>query len=268
MTFTLVGFRETSSNTGLQKMAALVDDHVTTSGDDLTVPELNKIILAHALSPNCAAARIDSPSLRRDWNPDLSEFINDTHFPTQQAVDEGGAATFNIYPGVNINNYLKNPLPLDIAEKLNFLLNNGGNSEVNCGLLWLSDGILPPVSGAMRSLKFTSGTTVTADVWSTCILTPTQTLPAGRYAVVGMKFVGATAVAGRLILVGNSWRPGVMGAITESDVQLPLFRSGEMGNWGEFEHDQLPKLEALCDAADTAQIVHLDLIQVRSGRAT
>ena len=71
MPFTLVAFVETVSHDGLGKITAVADQHVTVSGDDITVPELDKIMGVVAFSASIEYAQISSPSLRRLFLHDI-----------------------------------------------------------------------------------------------------------------------------------------------------------------------------------------------------
>ncbi|GAI92334.1 unnamed protein product, partial [marine sediment metagenome] len=94
-----------------------------------------------------------------------------------------------------------------------------------------------------------------------------QTLPAGRYAVVGMRAQLQENVASRLVFPDTSPRPGVMGRSRYYELDLPEMRYGGLGNWGEFEHDAPPTIDILATAAtELPHYIILDLIQVRAGR--
>jgi hypothetical protein len=50
-------------------------------------------------------------------------------------------------------------------------------------------------------------------------------------------------------------------------VESYVFRQGYLGSWGEFEDIDNLAGEFLCGAADAAQVVFLDLLQLRAGPA-
>jgi len=266
LVFTLVGYSESVALATLQPIAALADQHVTVSGDDLTVPELNHVIGVLAFSANLRQAQLVSPSLRRMWLYDLFPLLQQAALPSEQAVNEGGTATYDIPQGVGFNDLHDVPLELDVAEKLNFYCDNNNNLERTTGLVWLADGVQAPRKGAVFTIKATSSTTLTAYEWTNGTLSFTQTLPAGRYAVVGMAYKSDNAIAARLVFVGGTWRPGCIGQASYEARRPSLFRYGNLGVWGEFEFDQPPTVDFLAAAADTSEEVWLDLIQVRAGR--
>lgn len=253
-TFTLVGFAETQSCDGLTKVAALADEHVTVSGDDITVPELNKIMGCVALDPDGIAAQLQSPSLRRLLNPDIFPLWTGTNFNWQ----------FPPY-----HDFKANPLELERSEKLNALIDNAANSAYGVFLVWLADGTPVPVSGDIRTLKATMTGGSTAYAWTNQALTLSQTLPAGKYGVVGMQVRPASVdqmIAARLSFVGESWRPGIIAGVSAIDQRPEIFRNGHLGVWGEFEFDQPPTVDYLTIGATGAIEVFLDLVQLRAGR--
>lgn len=267
MPFTTVAFIETTQNNGLAPVAPAADQHLTISGDDVTIPEFNYLLAALAWSANANNAQIRSPKLRELYHVDLADFIKDATLPTNQAVDEGGAATFEITQGLQYNDYTKDPIFLEISEKLNLYVDNANNNEATYGIVFLSDGELEPVKGEIRTIRATGSTTVTAGAWSNCPLTFSQDLPAGRYGIVGMRAMTATPVAARAVIPGVWHRPGCIPSVLPSDPRPKIFRNGNLGVWAEFEFDSPPSVDMLCVAGDTAQEIFFDLIQLRKGRA-
>lgn len=266
MPFTTICFQETTQNTSLLPVAGLADDHVTVSGDDITIPELDQIIAALAFSANMDDAQLSSPSLRELFLEDLSQALAYATLPTLQAVDEGGVATFSILDGLGFNDFTKTPIPLVRSEKLNALVDNNNNSELTTVLVWLADRRPVPFEGMVRTIRATYASITATGAWASQTLTLSQTLPAGRYAVVGAHAIGANLQAMRFIPIGYSWRPGFIPAVTLSDSRPSIFRRGGLGVWFEFEFDQPPNIEALCTGATGAGEVYLDLVQVRKGR--
>jgi len=124
------------------------------------------------------------------------------------------------------------------------------------------DGPLAPVTGEIFTVRATSSTTLTAYQWTNGALTFAQSLPKGRYAVVGMRALSAGLIAARLVIPGYAWRPGCIGYDAENDTEDDVFRGGRMGVWGEFDHDLPPTVDFLSISADTSEVVYLDLIKI------
>ena len=255
MAFHLGGFLEDQDPAGaFVGMAALADDRLFTQGDNLRVPSLNQVIMAAAGADTATASRVrlDSPTLDQLTRVEIAPL--------------NGAAG-DVEPGTPpaIMKMLNNPLMLGVDELLTCdILSNPAAAASMWALLWFADGSPSPVTGQrIFTVRGTGATTVTAQEWSTVALTLDENLPPGNYQVVGMRAEGATAVAARIIFRGGDfWRPGCLGSDLVGDLGDEVFRGGKLGVWGEFPFTQLPALEFLCNAADTAQIVHLDLVRV------
>ena len=246
--FTLVGYHKAAISATLLPLQPIADPHVTVSGNDLTVPELNQIVAALCVGGAPTQAQIQSPSLRRLIQEDIPAYIA-TEVCTG-AVDV-------------IVDKRDNPLALERSEKLNAYTIHTTDGRI---FVWLADGPITPISGEIRTVKCTSAHVTVADLWNNVALTFTQTLPAGRYAVVGMHVHGTALLAARLVFVGYSWRPGVPSGAIAANPGIPMFRNGQFGSFGEFEFDQPPTVDLLGTGATTTEEIYLDLIQVRAGR--
>jgi len=247
--FTLIAYHKAAVSATLLALTAVPDPHVTVSGNDITVPSLNQIVAALMFGNAPTQGQIQAPSLRRFIQEDIPAFIA-TEVCTG-AVDV-------------IVDKRKNPLILERSEKLNVF---SIHTLDGWCLIWLSDGPIEPVEGEVRTIKCTTGHTSAGDAWENVALTLTQTLPAGRYAVVGMHAHGTALLAARLVFVGGTWRPGVPANAIAGDPGLPMFRNGEMGLFGEFEFDQPPSVDLIGTGVTSTEEIYLDLIQVREGRA-
>ena len=248
MPFTLVHFRKTAVSATLLPLTPIGDPHVRVEGYDLVIPALHYLAAALCFGNAPTQCQIQSPSLRRIFLQDLAKMI-----ATETCV---GAVDY-------ICDYSKDPLPLEASEKLN--VSTIHTLDGAC-LIWLSDGPIAPVHGDIRTIQATTGHTTAADVWENVALTLSQTLPAGRYQVVGMRAVGTNLIAARLVFVGGTWRPGVPAGSTVSSVDVPLFRQGAFGVFDEFEFDQPPSIDLLGTGVTASEVIALDLIQIRAGR--
>jgi len=224
--------------------AAVADPHVRVSGDYIYVPSfapfLGGVIMGGA-TPLLASLR--SPSLRKIVNLDIE--------PMAGAEPVVGGELTNLFSA---------PIPLSVAEGLEALIQAGAGAQVNYALAWLVDGPVAPVAQPFYTVRATNATTLVGGSWTNGALTFTQTLPAGRYAVVGMRARSAGLLAARLVIPGSGFRPGVPGVDTISEVGLNHFRSGAPGVMGEFDHDVPPTVDFLSVSADTSQVVFLDVV--------
>ena len=248
MPFTLVAFYSTKVYTTLSPLAPIADQHVFVSGNDLTIPSLNFITAALVFGDTMSQAQLQAPSLRALILEDIGKML----------ISETCVGAADV-----LEDRRENPLELVVSEKLNVYTKQGKDGWA---LIWLADGPITPVTGDIRTIKCTVVTNGAEDVWTNSALTLTQTLPAGRYQVVGMRAKGTNLLAVRLVFVGGVWRPGVPAVDTIEDADVPQFRNGRFGVFGEFEFDQPPSVDLLGKGVSAAEEIYLDLIQVRAGR--
>jgi len=249
MPFTLVGWHESQDTGGsLTLTAALADPHVRVVGDDIIVPDLNQIVGLYGVGEYITQMQILSPSLRRIFNPDIEPLDRDPEPLSPPAFHD----------------YSQNPLPLVKSEALNCkLAEDGTGAQWLTALAWLADGKLTPVTGEIFTVRATGSTTLTKYAWTNGALTFTQTLPAGRYQLVGARCQSAGLIAFRFVFPGYAWRPGAIGFDADKDLEPACFRLGRLGVWGEFDHDAPPTVDWLSRSTDTSEVLHLDLIKVR-----
>lgn len=243
MGFTTAAYYESQSTATLGNFAALADQHLTVSGDDIYIPSYRYLAGAMALGATVRLARVTSPSLRAMIEYDLE--------PIEYGATPSARPAFH--------DRFEDPLPLDINEALNFQMGNQA-SEGDFGIIWLSAGPISEIRGRIYSVRTTSSTTLTGNAWTLCTLTFPSTLPARKYQIVGAKFHSSTCIAGRLVIPGHPWRPGAIGTNTVLEIGDGRFRYGKAGVWGEFDSRQPPQAEFLATGADTSEVVVLDLI--------
>lgn len=252
--FTLVGFYDATAHAALAEVDAIADPHVRVSGNDIYVPALNKILGVFAGGANLTDCRLQSPSLRRMVNQRITHV-----YP--EAMPPGS------WYGAFCPLWKERARTLDVAEALNAFAINGGATDEYV-FVWLMDKLeaLPP--GEMVSLKGEVTLTGVEGAWVNGAITFSQTLPAGRYALVGMRGRHDQCVAARCVFPDTTPRPGCIGSQKYYTPSIPDFRYGGLGSWGEFEHDAPPSID-ICTAAAGAltYFITFDLIQVRSGRA-
>jgi len=247
MPFTLCAFYEsTTAAKTTYAINALSDPHVRISDDDLWIPSLLPMLAAYyALGATLTLARLESPTLRTLTPIDVIPFDLSTEPESPPNLVYQGHA----------------PKLVGGGEALNLKVTDS-TADLIYGLVWLCDGPLTPVVGEIFTVKATATTTLTAKAWTNGSLTFAQTLPKGRYQVVGMRAKSAGLIAARLVFPGYAWRPGCIGNDAYNDKINSEFRFGRMGVWGEFDHDVPPTVDFLSISADTSEEVWLDLIKI------
>ena len=248
MAFTLISYNESLDPAAAWvNVAGTPDPHVTVSGDDILVPELDQIAAIASCGDQTVASqcRLTSPSMLaggfQEYLPQLASGL-----------------VFGIEPEVNSKS--ENPIQLDRMEALQAeVLSNPGSAAQHYVGVWLSDGVLSPVTGSIRTLRATAAVSMVVTGWTNGALTFPVSLKAGRYQVVGMRASSTNGVFARLVFPGSPWRPGVPMVNNEADRDFPLFRNGRAGVWGEFDSASPPTIDIL-GVTDSSEEIFLDLI--------
>ncbi len=226
------------------------EEMIFVSGKDIRVPTgLTNIIGATALENDASGTRaqVQSPTLRALANLDVEPVVL--------------AATYGSPPeGVY---HPEAPIPITADEALNFaVVSDPAAAAAHYGGVWLADGAQQPVTGQVFTLRATATITQVAGAWVNGNLTFAQSLPAGTYAVVGMRARSADAVFARLVFPEQTARPGVMCVNAIGDLDPYWFRFGRTGIFGQFPHTNPPTLDVL-GGAGTAQYIILDIVRVK-----
>ena len=251
--FTLVGYYDATEHTALAEVDAIADPHIRVSGNDIYVPSWNKILAVFAGGADMTDCRLQSPSLRRMANQRI-EFVYPEAFPAANWMSSFAHI------------WKERARTLDIAEALNAFCINGGTTDEYV-FVWLMDKLEALPAGEIFSIEGEVSLTSVEGAWVNGAITFTQTLPAGRYALVGMRAQDGAGVAARCVFPDISPRPGVIASQHYYEPGIPDFRYGGLGSWGEFEHDAPPSIDVIRNAALTiTTYVIFDLIQVRAGR--
>ncbi len=233
----------------LTPIAAVVDQSVFTVDDVIRVPSAMPNIVGQAALANDASAsgaQIQSPSLRAMVNLDIEPIV--------------AAAVFGEPPEGLF--HPSSPITVVADEPVTFAINSDPAAAADhYGLAWFGDGPQQPLPGNIFSVRATSALTLSAGVWVNGTLTFGQTLPLGRYTIVGMRARGAELVAARLVFVGGAFRPGVPAVNALSDLDPLVFRYGRHGAFGVFHSNTPPTVDCL-GITDTDQSYIFDLVQV------
>lgn len=164
----------------------------------------------------------------------------------------------------NIADYRANPLKTQGLEELQLLstqTSGGAAVVVAVGALMTSMPVMMP-QGNVYTLRGVGATTLVAGGWTQAAITWQDTLPAGQYVVVGLGYIGTTAVAARVIFENQVERPGAVAVGANTSSGSSIFMKGGLGVWGYFNANRMPNLEFLANAADTAETVYMDIIRV------
>ncbi len=260
--FTTLAFQQSLDPAGVftQVAPALQEQSVTIRGNAIQVPTLAQIIAA------AAGVEIAVESFARFVSPSLRQLLLENIEPFSSAA-AAAVTPASPHPVVDRRGA---PVPLVPGEALTFeLSSNPVAAQIQWGVIWLADGPVAPIGGAIRTARATGATALIANTWVAVPLAFTEDLPRGRYQLVGLRARSAGLVAARAVFVGPSAtaRPGCLGNPTQQGLAHDMFRWGQLGVWGEFEDIEPPQIECLAVSADAAEDFYLDLIQTRSGPA-
>ena len=259
MAFTTVAFsmQRVGATPALTVITPVNDAHVTINGNSIVIPKgMSKLMgVVSAYGTGLAAgaptlAQLVSPALRRVFNQDVSRMMD-----TLAEFEDG-----------HIQMYPYDPLPLDEGEGLQAFSAHGALALGETAMyVWLCDAPAKPVSGEVRTLRFTSVCAPATRVWTLGVLAAQQQLPMGRYSVVGMRAMNLTEFGVcRLVFTDSSPRPGCIISHSPIAHEASMFRDGMLGEWGQFNWQDPPRIE-VCSvlAAPVANPqVMLDLIKI------
>jgi len=251
MSYHTCAFRGTlNAGSANEDVAAVADDILVVQNNHFLPQRDYDIIWAYAQSTTINRARIGSPSNRQITLP----FI--------RPVQQGAAPPTD----PNFADYRTNPFRIRGLEELAIEATTDlamGN-ETAFIILGLQDNYQPPPPGDVFTMRGTSTSAATANVWtSLSVVTWADILPAGTYAVVGVEVIGAACIAARLIFENQTLRPGVLGVTAIGNRSgLPFYKGG-FGMLGQFTSTRMPIVQVLATAATASWSIYLDIVRLR-----
>jgi|SRR5271170_2009370 len=188
------------------------------------------------------------------------------------------------YPNLNPNNrgtagesppriwdYSMSPFPLNPTDELDaYASQNSGGSETEYVAIQFTDNVRIPVpAGQFFTAHATASTTLTAGAFTNVQPVFDTALPAGSYALVGMRVYSATAYFFQMLPAsGPLWRPGGLGVQAYDQLDPPNQRYGgwapypqsSWGVWLTFRQNVPPSVNIFATSADTAEEFWFDLV--------
>lgn len=246
--FHLAAFSASIAQGSLLQVAALPDQALNTYNNSIAVPEeLPNIFMLTGLALNMQRAQLQSPSLRRLFLEEITPLEVSAVAPASWDLWYLGEDAFALQP---------NELLQGWAQQ------GSAGAQVVTLLAWLCDQPPQAIPATdVHTLRITAAGTAVANAWTNMPLAFDQTLPAGRYQIVGARMRSTNILAFRFVVRGYPWRPGMVGNVNIGDTILPsYFRRGELGVWAEFSNLVQPTLDVLCNAADSSFVGELDVI--------
>jgi hypothetical protein len=162
-------------------------------------------------------------------------------------------ANFPTDPSVNA--FPVNPVVMRPGEEISASATLTGTGGATTGpaaiVAWFYDRLEPVLAAESYWVPFSAELPATGSTsaWNTTAITfqDTTTLPAGRYAILGMHLVRPSGspdlLCGRLVIPGETLRPGTVTSPTAAALTPPFASDGSFGTWGHFDAQLPPSLE-------------------------
>lgn len=237
---------QNASNTAL---GAVTDQVIPIQNSRYQLPLDAKVYAAYGGIDSPTSLRINTPSMRRISLPYITP-LSGTNLPANDPP-------IVIYPGTGPQIEATEEIALEASRA------GAGAADAYAGL-WLQFKKREAQPGPNITVRATATIAGSEGVWAAGNFTLDQTLPSGVYQVGGMEAYGTNLLFARLIFFGDSiYRPGVLAQGAIGEWNLPDFRFGKAGLFGEFTSWVQPQLEIFCVGACAAQTIFLDLVKIR-----
>lgn len=221
-----------AQNAALATLPTIVDQVIPVFSNNTYSPEqTNRLLRMYAMGDSISRVQIDSPLLRPIGPPEI--------MPIDAAVEPSTLPPINFYDR-NALVWLKNdPLSLKVSRA-------GAGAAVCYGLAWIAPTPQEKITGPTFAVRATfASTTLTVSTWVPQTLSFDQSLPPGRYKIVGMAAECGDLFAARLVLSTQVMRPGCLAQDAAGQFDWDDFRRGNFGDYGEFESYSPPTVELL-----------------------
>lgn len=249
---TLIAYQEAKpADTTPVAITAVPDQHMRIDDAIIYMADINQIIAVYVGGhTTLIEAYLASPSLRR--------LANYAIIPIALVTPPAGDDSFVMHP--------ESPLGLEKNEGLEAIITASATvtTVVTTVGVWLADGPVMPIAGEIFHVRATATIAAAVDTWANAEMTFDDTLPVGRYQIVGAHCFIADGVLFRFVPIGEANRPGGLCANTLNLKSHDLQRNGGLGVWCEFDQITPPSVEVLVDegASSNDVVLHVDLIKI------
>jgi hypothetical protein len=235
------------ASTAFQQAPAVQDQALPPFNNSVMIPPVMVNLMgAFAYGANIGRAQLQSPSLR---------------IPAQMDVSEISSTLITIQNQPRIRLFATGMPQLAPGEQVSaFVINTAAGADSEVVAIWLADKAPAVTNAEFRTMRASAATTLVPYTWSnTGTLLFEQTLPPGRYNVIGARVQSATGVLFRLVFPGYPWRPGGLANTDAFGITNYYQRYGGLGIWGTFDTTTFFTIDIMATAADTAQVVEVDV---------
>jgi len=229
-------------------IAALADGVLTIQNGHFIPPRSMNLLYIAYCALLVTKARISTPTLNAVTSPYIRDVSLAVDFGNPQIVDDLSA----------------DPIMLNALEEIAILaVNSAATSGLSLSILGLDYGRQPQPAGNVYTIRGTATATLVINAWTQLgTITWQNSLPTGVYAVIGAEAFSAGGKAYRMTIENQVPRPGGLSTILETNRTHPLFRMGNLGEWGRFHSYLMPTFEMISASADTAEVVYMDIVRV------
>lgn len=239
-------------STNNQALAAPSDSSMTrtANGNQYLSPADWLVVMGWAMNDLITRARINYPSYRDVGLPEISPVL----------------ATSTMTPSFGVSRWGQFGPRIRKTEELGMDISCGVSiTLVGFGGLSVMDRFDAVPGGRKFTVRGTAPVTLVANQYALGTLTLDQTLPFGRYGVIGLTIACTNGFLGRLVFPSTpQYRPGCPVTNTAFVIEFEQsVRQGEMGLLGIFDQTAPPQVEILgiTAGAQTAAII-LDLVEL------
>jgi hypothetical protein len=236
-----------ASTTAFQQAIAVQDQALPPFNNNVMIPPtLNKLLGGFAYGATIGRAQLQSPSLR---------------IPAQMDISEISSTLVTLQNQPRMKLYMAGMPTLAPGEQVSaFTVNTAGATDNEIVAIWLADKVPTATTSEFRTIRATAATTLVPLTWSnTGTLLFEQTLPPGKYNVLGARVQSATGVLFRLVFPGYPWRPGALANTDAFGIDNLWTRYGVLGPWGTFDTTTFFTVDIMATAADVAEVIEVDV---------
>lgn len=234
-------------NTADTDIPALSDDVLLIQNGHFVPQNDLRIIAAQVMSTTLSRVKLVQPTLRQITTPFIRPIVRGA-IP----VDLAGVADYRQYP---LTAYGQEELAMQATSAV-------AMTERFTGLVWFEVRREIPNGSAPFLLRGTSTTAAVANSWTSLVTTWQDTPRSGNYQVTGLLVQSTNAIAARLIFEDQQWRPGAPSVTAINNQASYNFLYGNMGVYGTLNAYRFPIVQVLCNAADAAHEIYLEIKRV------
>lgn len=244
-------YANVAQNAALTNLTPVTDSVVTVQNSRFIFPFNAQIGALLGNIESGSRMRINTPSMRAVCLPEV--------YPVKISAENGANPP--------IQGPIWGTISIPMNDEFGIDVSRAGAGAADCfAAIWYSQQFTPASRGPVFTMRCTVTIVLTVGTWVVGNLTFDQSLPYGRYEVIGMDVNCGDAMFARLVFPGGTaYRPGVPALETYGSYVNPqMFRNGAFGSFGQFDSTAQPMLEILGHTAGSEPIVVLlDLVKIR-----